>query len=199
LLPIIALAIFFYVVAYIAQKEADKKKARSHSTLVQQVESYNNGDASSQLNADKIIVEERLNEVEAGVSRITDALNSQKMAFEKLHSDSFDFAKEIEKLQGQLQRVSKDYTYALNENQELRARMRKLMENLNENGQRVIKEFHIHEVDPGVPTYTSNAGPNKGTDEITKKLYDDTRIYKMQKVSNPNLDDTSEFDLSKLG
>jgi septal ring factor EnvC (AmiA/AmiB activator) len=129
--------------------------------------------------------EDRLNEYEQTITQINKSLSNQHLVIEKIQEENVTYNDQIEKLQGKLRELHKEYDIVISENYSLRAKIKSLQKKL--------------EADPAVPNMADaaiEAVPpplaisGKEHVEMNMNLYEDTRLFKA--------DDGSEIEISDL-
>jgi small-conductance mechanosensitive channel len=179
LLPLTALAAFLFVIMFRSQN-----RGTAHH-LTDQVSAFNSGHVAPYTPAQTS-------------TEMMSMLSRQQTAIERMYRENSGYSKELGKLVAKINRLKKDNEMVSSENQALRQRMRKLLDEVSVKTTGVLGEFHIQDTDTGALTYTSNVVRDKATAMNTKNLYEDTQVFKTPDLSTLNLDDTSEFDLRNL-
>jgi chromosome segregation ATPase len=185
LLPILAFAVFIFIIAYFAQKSS-----REHQDpLAREVHQFNSGRLPRQhpLSANDI-AQRRLEEIEGKISTLTGSLSDQQAILEKFQREAVARTSEISDLKKRLSDLHREYDMVLSENYSLRARIKLISKKL---------EMHKQLAAGTVPAPTEDLpaaeSVNRQTAGTAAHLYDDTRVMNALQI-----DDTDQIDVASL-
>ncbi len=175
ILPILALSVLVFIL--LLRTQGQSAQYRRSSDLSRQVEEFNIGQFMEPLPS-RDAPEVRLTEIEKTIRLVTQALSNQQRMIEGFGGQSSTHSSEITDLKERLRELQKEYDIVLSENYSLRARIKKLTQQVESQSASPPK-FRV--VD------------NQSAKNPFQQLYGDTRM-----MDHPALDDTREIDLSGL-
>jgi small-conductance mechanosensitive channel len=188
-IPIISLAVFFFIVAYQFQKSADRRSKTS--ILSKEVALFNAGqEIPTHVNAQR--TDDRLAELEKAINLVAEVLARQQQsapaesetaaADASAHSAAVD---EINELKEKLRTVFREYDIILSENYSLRARVKQLSKQVKE------PEETTEPAESRVDSILSGTSDEQ---KSSMAVYDDTRLINLARA---DAGDSSELFESK--
>jgi len=173
IVPVIAVTIFFLIIALNHQKKNKNGKRDLHK----EVEEYNRG-ASQSTNKELIrLSETRLNEIEKTIQLVSTTISNQQHIIESFRGKDAKFADELKELKQKLLQLQKEYDLLVSENYTLRARLNKIES---------LKNKHYANSQYVDPDNLLNLNMLKSSKGIIDTL------------KTEDVDDTSEFFISEL-
>ncbi|MBN1128347.1 MAG: hypothetical protein JXA71_05140 [Chitinispirillaceae bacterium] len=178
-IPIISFAVFLFIVAYQAQKSADRRSKTS--VLSKEVALFNAGQelpggvARTERNFD------RLQELEKAINLVTEVLSCQGHQAQEPSSGAAGTqapgSDDVNELKEKLRSVFKEYDIILSENYTLRAKVKQLSRHIKE------KEAPVETPESPRDPVPTAAEPEPVTSRSATNLYDDTRLISLATLS----------------
>jgi HAMP domain-containing protein len=174
-IPIISLAVFFFIVAYQIQKSAERRSKTS--ILSKEVALFNAGQEVPKLvNSGR--TDDRLQELEKAINQVAEVLSRQMPAPESgiTATDAPAnpaAANEVNELKEKLRTVFREYDIILSENYTLRAKVKQLSKQIKE------PEAPSDPIESHVDSILTGASDKP---KSSVSLYDDTRLINLAKM-----------------
>jgi chromosome segregation ATPase len=173
-IPIVSFVIFIGIVFYFAQKKT------LNSELKSEVLKFNSGKISRMPHTPSDV---KLQELEKAISAVTDSINNQQNVIDDFKREKIDCTVEINDLKEKLRELYKEYDIVVSENYSLRAKLKKLNENKNEQG------IELPEQEPKIMTNDVSKVTDVNDVEVTQgkvnlKLYEDTRLLNVATLND---------------
>jgi|WetSurMetagenome_2_1015567.scaffolds.fasta_scaffold70943_1 hypothetical protein len=189
-IPIISLAVFFFIVAYQIQKSAERRSKTS--ILSKEVALFNAGQEVPKL-VNIGHTDDRLQELEKAINQVAEVLSRQQMPASESGTTTTDVladspaANEVNELKEKLRTVFREYDIILSENYTLRAKVKQLSKQVKE------PEVPTNPVEPRVDSILTGASDKP---KASVSLYDDTRLINLAKMEANEYPGPSESEMS---
>ncbi|MBN2038240.1 MAG: hypothetical protein JW768_15975 [Chitinispirillaceae bacterium] len=176
LIPITSFAVFLFIVAYYAQKSAERRNKSSE--LSKEVALFNAGQEVPKPRAAEQH-DDRLKELEKAINLVAEMVVHHQRVPEP-HTDTSSSASEIDELKTKLRTVFKEYDIILSENYTLRAKVKQLSKQLKE-----LQDGVSETPDPAVED-----GEKKSPSPM--HMYDDTRLISLAGMKSDDISETKD-------
>jgi hypothetical protein len=187
-IPIISIAVFFFIVAYQIQKSAERRSKTS--ILSKEVALFNAGqEAPNLVNAGR--TDDRLLDLEKAINLVAEAMSRQQKPVTGSDPSATDASanpaavNEVNELKEKLRTVFREYDIILSENYTLRAKVKQLSKQVKE----PEPETASDPVEPRVDSILTGASEKP---KSSMSLYDDTRLINLARTDTGDLSGSLE-------
>jgi cell division protein FtsB len=176
LIPITSFAVFLFIVAYYAQKSAERRN--KNGELAKQVALFNAGQEVLKPQAAEQH-DDRLKELEKAINLVAEMVVHHQRVPEP-QTDSSASASEIDELKTKLRTVFKEYDIILSENYTLKAKVKQLSKQLKElqDGSSEATELAVESIEK--------------KSQSTMNMYDDTRLINLAGMKSDDISETKD-------
>jgi septal ring factor EnvC (AmiA/AmiB activator) len=171
IIPILSFVFFVSLVIYFAQKKS------LQTDLKKEVINFNSGITHRTSKLEN--PEHRLEELEKAITIVTHSITNQQKIIDRFKRENTDYNVEINDLKDKLRELYKEYDIILSENYSLRAKMKKMMEQKNPDGQNA-SELPI----PSILSDEHELEINPKSSKVNLKLYEDTRLLNIANLED---------------
>ena len=183
LVPVISFAAFLFIVAYYAQKSAERRSKSSE--LHNEVARFNAGqDVQKLVRAERS--DDRLQELEKAINMVAEVLARQQRSLQDLHMNKEENPQEheINDLKEKLRSVFKEYDIVLSENYALRAKLKQLT--------RQKQEPEAPAPASAPAAVDSFLTSTVSAPKVNPSMYDDTRLINLASMDADDMSESSD-------
>jgi chromosome segregation ATPase len=178
IIPIIALGLLIPLVIITQQRNKQQKKEQ----LDLEVQDFNQGFTAAPI-FQRTMPESRINEIEKTIGLVSQTLSSQQKIIERFQGTNSQYTEDVDRMKSRLRELQKEYDILLSENYSLRAKVRKLNEQIDERAAGRQDD----------PAPSRDPSEDERREVQRKNLLGDTEV-----IYGPVFDDTREIDITGL-
>ena len=187
LVPVISFAAFLFIVAYYAQKSAERKSGSSE--LHNEVARFNAGqDVGKLVRAERS--DDRLQELEKAINMVAEVLARQQRSLQDMQKNKEEkpHENEINELKKKLRSVFKEYDIVLSENYALRAKLKQVTRQPQE---KPARDAPAASAASAVDSFMTSSVSAPAT---TLPLYEDTRLINLASMDADDMSESSDLN-----